>query len=104
MATKPMGELLESKATTTPISASGATAKTRNNREKLCSWIIRMVAITNSMSGTTAAIGAWLLPLSSTLPPTSILYPGGSFSAKAFTSLDNCATIVLAASHRQYPP
>ena len=54
---------------TTPISASGATANTRNRRWKLCSWIIRIVAMTNSISGTTATIGAWLLALSSTEPP-----------------------------------
>ena len=45
MATKPSGAWLGSSAATTPMSASGATAKTRNSRWKLCNWIIRIVAI-----------------------------------------------------------
>ena len=56
---------------TTPITASGATAKTRNRRLKDCSWIIRIVAMMNSISGATAAIGPCALALSSTAPPTS---------------------------------
>ncbi|MNE58893.1 hypothetical protein D3C80_1539530 [compost metagenome] len=36
MATKPIGALESSSAATTPISAVGATAKTRNSRLKLC--------------------------------------------------------------------
>ena len=73
MATKPIGAPLGSSAATTPISASGATANTRNRRWKLCSCSIRMVAMMNSISGTTATIGAWLLALSSTLPPMATL-------------------------------
>ena len=57
-------------ATTTPIRPSGATATTRKSREKLCSWIIRIVAMMNNISGTTATIGAWDFALSSTGPPT----------------------------------
>ena len=71
MATKPIGAPLGSSAATTPISPSGATATTRNSRWKLCSWIIRIVAMMNSMSGTTAAIGPCALALSSTGPATA---------------------------------
>ena len=51
MATKPIGELLASSAMTTPMMASGATAKTRNSRWKDCNWIIKIVAMMNSISG-----------------------------------------------------
>ena len=73
MATKPIGEWLGSRAATTPISASGATANTRNSRLKLCSWIIRIVAMMNSISGMTALIGPCAFSLSSTAPPTTTL-------------------------------
>ena len=39
------------------------------SRLKLWSWIMRMVAMTKSISGTTALIGPCALPLSSTAPP-----------------------------------
>ena len=73
MATKPSGAPLGNRAATTPIRASGATAKTRNRRWKLCNWIMRIVAMTNSINGITAMIGACALALSSALPPATIL-------------------------------
>ena len=39
----------------------------------------------NSISGTTASIGAWLLALSSTEPPTATEYPAGSCLANSAT-------------------
>ena len=71
IATKPSGWPVGSSAATTPISPSGATLTTRNSFWKLCSCSISTVAIRNSISGTTAAIGLSHLPLSSTLPPTA---------------------------------
>ncbi|MCY1175481.1 hypothetical protein D9M73_157230 [compost metagenome] len=73
IATKPMGVPVGTSAITTPISPSGATLATRNSFCTLCSWIIRKVAIKNSISGTTLAIGPWALPLSSTVPPVATL-------------------------------
>ena len=75
----PCGASLGNSAATTPIRASGATAKTRNSRWKLCSWIIRSVAMANSISGATAAIGAWALLLSSTAAADGNLIAGGKF-------------------------
>lgn len=72
IATKPIGVPVGSNAATTPISPSGATLATRNSFCTLCNWIIRKVAMRNSISGTTLAIGPSALPLSSTVPPTSI--------------------------------
>ena len=55
-----------------PINPIGTTLSTRNRRLKLCSWIIRKVIITNSISGTTAKTEACDFRLSSTVPPTAI--------------------------------
>ncbi len=85
IATNPSGAPLGSKAMTTPIKASGATANTRNSRWKLCSCIIRIVAMMKSISGTTASIGAWLFALSSTEPPIATEYPAGSPFANSVT-------------------
>ncbi len=60
-----------------PDQAQGATLATGNSLRMLCSWIIRKVAMRNSISGTTSAIGPWALLLSSTVPPP----PPGSAAA-----------------------
>ena len=69
IATKPMGVPVGTSASTTPISPSGATLATRNIFCTLCNWIIKKVAIKNSINGTTCAIGPCALALCSTVPP-----------------------------------
>ena len=83
IATNPKGAPVGSKAATTPIRPSGATAMTMNINRKLCIWIITSVSITSSISGATAAIGPWLSALDSTTPATSMPYPGGCVTRSA---------------------
>ncbi|KAF1068139.1 MAG: hypothetical protein GAK45_01452 [Pseudomonas citronellolis] len=73
IATKPIGVPVGSSAATTPINPSGATLATSSIFCTLCNWIIRKVAIRNSISGTTWPIGPCALPLSSTVPPVASL-------------------------------
>ncbi len=47
--------------------------KDQEQRLKLCSWIIRIVAMANSIIGATAAIGPCASALDSTAPPISTL-------------------------------
>jgi hypothetical protein len=54
MATKPSGAPLGSSAATTPIKGQRRHRGDEEQREKLCSCSIRIVAMTNSISGTTA--------------------------------------------------
>ncbi|SPU70046.1 Uncharacterised protein [Brucella neotomae] len=68
IATKPSGLPLGSKAATTPINPSGATAPRGTGAGSFAIAPSTPVAMTKSISGTTAAIGPWLLPLSSTVP------------------------------------
>ena len=75
MATKPSGARSSSNsATTTPIKPSGADGERPGaSLLKLCNWTIRIVAMMNSITGTTAAIGPCALALSSTAPPVAML-------------------------------
>ncbi|MNG06826.1 hypothetical protein D3C84_900950 [compost metagenome] len=73
IATKPIGVPVGTSASTTPIRPSGATLATRNIFCTLCNWIIRKVAIRNTINGTTWLIGPWALALSSTVPPVATL-------------------------------
>lgn len=73
IATKPMGVWVGSSAATTPIRPNGATLTTRNSRWKLCSCIIRMVAISSSVTGNTATSDFMPLALASSVPPTATL-------------------------------
>ncbi|MNP02892.1 hypothetical protein D3C76_947570 [compost metagenome] len=86
IATKPIGVPVGTSASTTPIRPSGATLATRNIFCTLCSWIIRKVAIRNTINGTTWLIGPWALALSSTVPPVATLYPAGNEAAKVSMS------------------
>jgi hypothetical protein len=51
---------------------SGAVTKTRNRREKLCSWIISSVSFTMTITGKRMKIEALPLADSSNAPPGSI--------------------------------
>ncbi len=53
------------------MSPSGAVRSTRISREKLCSWIIRSVSMTPSISGKSAKIEALPFSDSSIAPPIS---------------------------------
>ena len=81
IATKPMGTPKGTSVATTPMRPRGAAAKTISDRRKLCVWIITSVAMISSISGTTAAIGCWLSPEVSTVPPTAMRTEGGRLAA-----------------------
>ena len=51
---------------------SGAVISTMASREKLCSWIIRIVSVTTTMIGNIAKIEPLPFSLSSIAPPVSI--------------------------------
>ncbi|MNC27614.1 hypothetical protein D3C75_757890 [compost metagenome] len=78
-----MGVPVGTSAMITPISPNGATLTTRNSFCTLCSWIIRNVAIRNSISGMTLRIGPCALALSSTVPPVATSKPTGNLLANS---------------------
>jgi hypothetical protein len=80
IATNPKGDPVTSNAATTPISPRGATETTRKSRWKICSWIIRTMSISITMSGTLARSEALLVTLFSTVPPPTIEACGGKLS------------------------
>ena len=67
-------------AAVTPISPSGAVIQTSATRAKLRSCTISTVVTTRKNSGTPARTERWPRPESSTVPPVSSRYPGGSFA------------------------
>ena len=71
-ATKPNGRFSTSSAAATPAMPSGPVKNTSMDRLKLCNCSISSVKMTNSMTGTPAAIEAEPLLLSSTAPATSM--------------------------------
>ena len=67
-ATKPNGRCSTSRAAAAPMKPSGPVRKTSSEREKLLSCSISSVKMTNSASGTLAAIARPALSLSSAAP------------------------------------
>src|SRR5258708_7524767 len=71
-ATKPNGWFATLSPSDAPMIPSGAVRNTRIRREKLCSWIIRSVSMTITISGNRTKIDALPLADSSNAPPGSI--------------------------------
>ena len=94
IATNPIGTPNGTSVATTPISPSGAAAKTMAASRTLCICAMTSTAMMSSINGTTAAIGAWLSAEDSTEPPISTLTDGGRLSVYSATASVSAVTIV----------